>query len=348
MAYANDQPETASAHATALAHSDFVFVCTVQEESPHAHGPKAVFKSYRVTYPESLYFGMVGLDIPGEIWIHYDSNEYPDVPKSGFETTFHKGDSFIAFLDHVDKGDQAFRIVRLDKVDVKDEIKKAIKDHRTKPSTTTKWTARTRSILRVKADVGHKEMNKKALTFLSSVVLIAAGAFGADEEYEKANRDGAFILAHNRYSAVSIGVDTTNPDLLKLAIELQETLSVLGGARPPIENVGPVAGPGSTNLMWQMIYFVQDLRSMGKQPLYTVAWEYLQPGNSINCPKRLRIAYRDVAHAREAIEAILNKEFGTGLTGPNPKIIPQRLLVIPTQTPEQSQQVVVRQIMKKE
>jgi hypothetical protein len=197
-------------------------------------------------------------------------------------------------------------------------------------------------------DVGHEEMNNKALTFLASVVLIAAGAFGADEEYEKANRDGAFILAHNRYSAVSIGVDTTNPDLLKLAIDLQETIFALGGARPPIENIGPVVGPGSTNMMWRMIYFTEDLRSMGEQPLYTVSWEFHQPGYSRNCGKRLRIAYRDAAEAREAIEAILKKEFGTGLAVPNPKTAPKRLLYIPTETPEQSQQVVVRQIMKKE
>ena len=73
----------------------------------------------------------------------------------------------------------------------------------------------------------------------------------------------------NRYSVVSIGVDTTNPDLLKLAIDLQATIFNLGGARPPIENIGPRVPPGSTNLMWRMIYFVQDLRSMGEQPLYT-------------------------------------------------------------------------------
>jgi hypothetical protein len=138
IASADEQSNASSAHAAALGHSDFVFVCIVQEESPHAHGPKAVFKSYRVTYPETLYFGMVGLDLPGEIWIHYDSSEYPDVPKSGFETTFHKGDSFIAFVDYVDKGDQAFRIVRVDKIDAKGEIKEAIENHRTKPSTATK------------------------------------------------------------------------------------------------------------------------------------------------------------------------------------------------------------------
>lgn len=191
-------------------------------------------------------------------------------------------------------------------------------------------------------------MMKKTLICLASVVLIAAGAFGADEEYEKANREGAFLLAHNRYSAVSIGVDTTNPDLLKLAIDLQETIFALGGARPPIENIGPGVGPGSTNLMWRMIYFTQDLRSMGEQPLYTVSWEFHQPGYSLNCGKRLRVAYRDVADAREAIEAVLKKEFGTGLTDQNPKTGSKRLLYIPTQTPEQSKQVVVREIMKKE
>ena len=99
--------------------------------------------------------------------------------------------------------------------------------------------------------------------------------------------------------------------------------------------------------MWGMIYFVRDLRSMGEQPLYTVSWEYLQPGYSINCPKRLRIAYRDVANAREAIEAVLKREFGTALTSPRPAPTPKSLLFIPTETPEQSQQVVVRQIMKK-
>jgi hypothetical protein len=156
-------------------------------------------------------------------------------------------------------------------------------------------------------------MNKTAMTLVTTVLLLVLGALAAGEDYEKANREGAFILAHNRYSVVSIGVDTTNPDLLKLAIDLQATIFNLGGARPPIENIGPRVPPGSTNLMWRMIYFVQDLRSMGEQPLYTVAWEHLQPGYSMNCPKRLRITYRDVESAREAIEAILKKEFGIGL-----------------------------------
>ena len=81
--------------------------------------------------------------------------------------------------------------------------------------------------------------------------------------------------------------------------------------------------------------------------LYTVAWEHLQPGYSMNCPKRLRITYRDVESAREAIEAILKKEFGIGLNMPDSTPTLRSLLFIPTETPEQSQQVVVRQIMKK-
>jgi len=129
---------------------------------------------------------------------------------------------------------------------------------------------------------------------------------------------------------------------------LQETVFALGGARPPIENIGPAVGAGSTNMMWRMIYFTQDLRSMGGQPLYTVSWEYLQPGYSSNCPKRLRIAYYDVANATEAIETILKKELGSGLTNTAPSTGKKRLLYIPTETPASSHEVIVRQIMKKE
>ena len=91
--------------ANTMTHSDFVFVCKVLDEGPLGHGANSVQKSYMVSYPESLYFGLVGLDLPSEIWIHYDSSRYPKVSKSGFESTFHKGDSFIAFLDYVNKAE---------------------------------------------------------------------------------------------------------------------------------------------------------------------------------------------------------------------------------------------------
>jgi len=114
-----------------MTHSDFVFVCKVVDEGPLGHGSNAVQKSYKVSYPEILYFGLVGLDLPGEIWIHHDSSKYPRIPKSGFESTFRKGDTFIAFLDHVDKGEFSFQIVRADKIEKGEEIKKVIKNHRT-------------------------------------------------------------------------------------------------------------------------------------------------------------------------------------------------------------------------
>lgn len=191
-------------------------------------------------------------------------------------------------------------------------------------------------------------MRTKALKVVAAIILTATSALAADEEYETVHRAGALILAHNGYAGISIGVDTTNPDLLKLAISLQETVFALGGARPPIENIGPSVGAGSTNMMWRMIYFTQDLRNMGEQPLYTVSWEYLQPGYSINCPKRLRIAYHDVANATEAIETILKRELGTGLTNTAPSTGKKRLLYIPTETPASSHDVIVRQIMTKE
>ena len=54
------------------------------------------------------------------------------MPKSGFESTFHKGDSFIAFLDYVDEEEFLFQIVRVEKPDRKEQIKKAIGDYRSR------------------------------------------------------------------------------------------------------------------------------------------------------------------------------------------------------------------------
>lgn len=174
-------------------------------------------------------------------------------------------------------------------------------------------------------------------------VWLAGNAGAADEAYEKIWRDGAFVLAHNRYTGVSVGVDTTQPEMLKLAIEVQETLFALGGARPPIEYVA-----GTPDPRWQMIYFIQDRRSTGEQPAYTVSWEFNQPRYSINCSKRLRITYNEPADAREAIEWILKKELGAGLQTADPKVAPRPLLYLTTQMPEKSQKVVVRQIAIKE
>jgi hypothetical protein len=115
----------------AMNHSDFVFVCKVVDEGPLGHGSNTVQKSYKVSYPEALHFGLVGLELPGEIWIHYDSSRYPKVPKSGLESTFHKGKSFIAFLDYVDNNEFSFQIVLIEKMEKKEDIKKVIKEHRT-------------------------------------------------------------------------------------------------------------------------------------------------------------------------------------------------------------------------
>ena len=122
---AGELPDIASAYSNAMRHSDLVFVCEVKAEGTSGHTPLGYFKSYLVTYPESLYYGLVGLDLPGDIWIYYDSTEYPDVPEGENVMAFHKGDMFIAFLDYTDK----FHVVRIDKVDSKDKIIKAIEMH---------------------------------------------------------------------------------------------------------------------------------------------------------------------------------------------------------------------------
>jgi len=181
-----------------------------------------------------------------------------------------------------------------------------------------------------------------------SILQLAGSACAADEAYEKIWRDGAFVLAHNRYGGVSVGVDTTQPEMLKLAIEVQETLLALDGARPPIQHLWSSGVAGGTDLGWQMIYFIQDRRSTGEQPAYTVSWEFHQPRYSINCSKRLRITYDEPADAREAIEFIFKKELGAGLQTADSEVTPRPLLYLTTQMPEKSQKVVVRQIAIKE
>ena len=113
------------AYSNAMRYSDFVFLCVVKDEGTSGQTPQGYFKSYHVSYPETLFCGLVGIILPGEIWIYYDSTEYSDVPKSGNELVFHKGDEFIAFLDYADK----FHVARIDKVESKDDIRKVIHKH---------------------------------------------------------------------------------------------------------------------------------------------------------------------------------------------------------------------------
>ena len=123
--HARELPDIASAYSNAMRHTDFVFVCGVKDEGTSGQTPQGYFKSYLVTYPETLLAGLVGIVLPGEIWIYYDSADYPDVPKGENELAFHKGEEFIAFLDYTDK----FHVVRIDKVESKDEIRRAIQKH---------------------------------------------------------------------------------------------------------------------------------------------------------------------------------------------------------------------------
>ena len=123
--HAQELPDNALAYSHAMRHSDFVFLCEVKDERAGGQTPLGYFKSFFVSHPESLYFGLEGLEIPSEIWIVYDSSKYPDVPEGENAMAFHKGDTFIAFLDLTNE----FHVVRIDKVENKDAIRKAIQEH---------------------------------------------------------------------------------------------------------------------------------------------------------------------------------------------------------------------------
>ncbi len=115
-----------SVYAKAKAQSDIIIDCTVAEEGPLGCGT-SVQKSYKVTF-KALYWALVGVDFPDTIWIHFDSQEYPQELRGGHETDRHKGDRFIAFVDwRQEKKGWEFRIVRTDAVGKSDEIKKELK-----------------------------------------------------------------------------------------------------------------------------------------------------------------------------------------------------------------------------
>jgi hypothetical protein len=192
-------------------------------------------------------------------------------------------------------------------------------------------------------------MNMKIIPLTITLVATACGIAGISQAEEKTyhdvHRGGAFMIAHNRFTGCAIGVDTTNPDMLKLAIELQNKLYSLSGARLPIEYVVSGVKPGRKEMRFQMIYFTQKKLSTGEEAAYTLSWEFHQPGYSINCRKRIRIEYSSLRDARDAIEFILKKEWGTNLKVEE-KVDEEfkKMLYIPVTIPEKSLEIVAKPI----
>jgi hypothetical protein len=113
-----------SVYAKAKEQADMIVGCTVVDEGPLGDG-KSVQKSYQIK--RDVIYSAVGWKLPETFWIHFDSAEYPKEIQSGRETTYHKGDRFIAFLGwrQVNKGGE-FRIVRLDDVCKGDAIRQQL------------------------------------------------------------------------------------------------------------------------------------------------------------------------------------------------------------------------------
>ena len=183
------------------------------------------------------------------------------------------------------------------------------------------------------------------LSALCSILPLVTGAEGA---FERAYEADAFILAHNGESRIKIGVDTTDPAMLRLAMDLQETLKNLGGARPPLQH--PVTAPeASPSGSWNLITFVPHWpgAAAAVQTLparYTVSMEYLQPGHSINCLKRLRIDYRQPEDARDALSWVFQEFCATPFPAPNTQAEPHEALSFRVHIPESSLDVVQQEL----
>lgn len=186
------------------------------------------------------------------------------------------------------------------------------------------------------------------ITFVGTAFGLAGITQAEEKTYHDVHQGGAFMIAHNRFTGCAIGVDTANPEMLKLAIELQAKLYSISGAMLPIEYVPSGIKPGSKEMRFQMIYFSQKRLSTGEEAAYSLSWEFHQPGCSINCRKRIRIEYSDLQDARDAIEFILTKEWGINLKDEEKKEGEfKKMLFIPANTPEKSQGIVMQPIATK-
>lgn len=135
----------------------------------------------------------------------------------------------------------------------------------------------------------------------------------AEEAFDEAYSSDAFILAHGGESRIQVFLDTTDSEMLQLAVDLQNTLEALGGGRPPLRH-GQAAPEASPSGLWNVIALIANDSAVAAEvrihPVrYTVSMEYLQPGYSLNCLKRLRIDYRNPSDAREALAWVFQESF---------------------------------------
>ena len=113
-----------SVYATAKTYANMIISCSVTNEGPLGHGA-AVQKAYQV-HPTHFFWSDLHMRLEEPFWIYYNSSEYPADVQSGGESSYHKGDQFIAFL-HFTHTNNQFRIIRTDSSDKAPGIEKAIK-----------------------------------------------------------------------------------------------------------------------------------------------------------------------------------------------------------------------------
>jgi len=120
--------------------------------------------------------------------------------------------------------------------------------------------------------------------------------------------DNDMRLAHDGNAYMFLTFDTTDPELLKLGLELGEALFQLSGTRFPIVD-SKHAGD-----KWRSIVLQRTMRSAIYVPVeYPYKVEMLkQEPWSRNCRKKLSIRFNS-GHEREAVDAFLRSAFGVTL-----------------------------------
>lgn len=147
------------------------------------------------------------------------------------------------------------------------------------------------------------------LLLLCSISAVSALDCPPAKAPEEIVQDNDMSLANDGNAHVFLAFDTTDPQLLKLGIELGDALFELSGARFPIVDSRHAGGETRSIVLQRKM---PSAIYVPKETSYEVEMLKHEPW-SRECPKNLVIRFKK-GHEREAVDAFLNSAFGVTLT----------------------------------
>ncbi len=144
--------------------------------------------------------------------------------------------------------------------------------------------------------------------FLAPPVTSRALTLPPEKSSEEIRQDNDMSLSHEGKSGVSLSLDTTDPEMLKLGVELQTALFHLSGARLPMVDSQHAGGKWNSIVLQRK--FPSSLYVANPLP-YEVEITKHEPWY-VGCSKNLEIRF-EKGHEKEAVDAFLSSAFGVTL-----------------------------------